>query len=142
MPDLRMPEINEVRIAGNFVDDPEIKKVGRDSTLVNFRLAVNRRYRGSDGQKKEETMFIRCTGWGTIAEWIAKDYTKGDPAYITGRLKMNEFTDKDGKKVVTHEIVIDRIQALAWTNDRPMPTENKQRRDPSPDVPDDDDAPF
>lgn len=86
---------NKAQIAGRLVSDPETKSVG-SSTVTRFKVASNRRFKKSD-EYQEETLFILCDAWGNTGETIAKYLKKGDPIFVEGRLKLNEW-EKDGKK--------------------------------------------
>lgn len=116
MPDMRMPDLNRVTLAGNLTRDPELKHVGTNETaLCKLGLAVNRKYKMKNGEQKEETLFIEITVWGKAAEYAAEHLQKGRAVLVEGRLKSDEWEDKDsGKKRSRIEVNADRIQSLSW----------------------------
>lgn len=101
--------LNKVSIAGNLTRDPEAKAVG-NSTITKFSIAVNRQWKGNDGEQKKETEFINCEAWGKTAENVARFLTKGSGAYVEGRIKTDTFQDKDGNKRSATKIVADSVQ--------------------------------
>ncbi len=91
-----MGSFNKVILMGNLTRDVELKNVGNDQSVAKFGLAVNRRFKDSKGEQKEETTFVDCECWGKTAQTIAKNFTKGKPIHIDGRLKLDQWQDKDG----------------------------------------------
>lgn len=104
--------LNKVIIAGNLTRDPELKNVGAsNSALVSFGVAVNRRYKGSDGEKKEETTFVEVNAWAKSAEFVAQYFRKGMPIYIEGRLTQESWEDKTtGKKQSKTRVTAENVQ--------------------------------
>ena len=133
---LRMPDMNRVTLAGHLTRDPELKNVGTAGTsMCKLGLACNKKYKMKSGEEKEETLFINVTLWGKAAEYVAKNMKKGRPVLVEGRLKSDEWEDRDtGKKRTAIEINADRVQALDW--------EGVQALDPETDRPDDRSVPF
>lgn len=86
-------------IAGNLTRDPELRNTTTGRTVCSFSVAVSRRFKGSDGQDREETSFIGCSAWGPMGENIAKYLKKGDPILVSGRLQQRSWDDqKTGEK--------------------------------------------
>ena len=83
---------NKVILGGNLTRDPETRAAG-SSTVCNFGLAINRKYKD-----KEETTFVDCEAWGATGENIARYCTKGRPLLVEGELALDQWTDKDGNK--------------------------------------------
>ncbi len=104
--------LNKVLIAGNLTRDPELRYTSTGRPVCTFSIAVNRRYQGNDGQKKEETTFVRCTAWGPQGESVAAHLGKGAGACVEGRLHLNQWEDKDGGKRSTLEVVADFVHFL------------------------------
>jgi single-strand DNA-binding protein len=103
---------NKVLIAGNLTRDPEVRATGANQSVANFGLAVNRKFKGSDGQMKEEVTFIDIEAWGRTAELVGQYLTKGRSAFIEGRLKLDQWDDKDGQKRSKLKVVADSVQFL------------------------------
>ncbi|MCK6489653.1 MAG: single-stranded DNA-binding protein, partial [Planctomycetes bacterium] len=103
---------NRVTLAGNLTRDPELRTVGTDRVTVSFSLAVNRRYKGTDGEVKEEVTFVDIDAWGRTAELVSQYLTKGSPAFIEGRLKLDQWEAQDGTKRSKLKVVADTVQFL------------------------------
>ena len=83
-------------IAGNLTRDPELRNTPNGATVCSFTVAVNRSYRGADGDNKEEVSFIDCSAWGKQAETIAQYHKKGGGILLSGRLSQRSWEDKNG----------------------------------------------
>jgi len=79
---------------------------------VEVGLAVNRRWRGQDGQQREETCFIDCRAYGKQAETINQYMQKGRPLLIEGRLQLDSWEGKDGTRRSKHRVIIENFQFL------------------------------
>jgi single-strand DNA-binding protein len=86
--------INKVTLAGRLTRDPEIKYTPSGTAIADFSLAVTRYYKNSAGESQEDTDFIDVTAFGRSAEFIGKHLKKGSPVYVEGRLKLDQWTDK------------------------------------------------
>ena len=112
---LRVPDINSVILAVRLTRDPEVRTLPSGAHLTKLSLAYNRKWRGKDGESKEETLFVNGTCWDKVAKHVGENFHKGDPAIIEGRLKMNEWEDKSsGQKRERIEITVERVQPLEW----------------------------
>jgi single-strand DNA-binding protein len=78
--------------------------------VANLGVAVNRRYKGQDGETKEEVTFVDCEAWGRTAEVISQYLTKGRPIFIEGRLKLDQWQDKDGGNRSKLKVVVENFQ--------------------------------
>lgn len=104
--------LNRVTLAGNLTRDPQVRFLSNEQAVANFGLAINRKYKGGDGQMKEDVTFVDCEAWGRTAELIGQHLTKGRNVYIEGRLKLDTWDDKDGKKHQRLKVVIDNLQFI------------------------------
>jgi single-strand DNA-binding protein len=86
--------LNKVTIAGRLTRDPEIKYTSQGTAIADFGLAVNRYWKDTSGEKKEEVTFLDVTAYGRPAEIIQEYLKKGSPVYIEGRLQLDSWTDK------------------------------------------------
>jgi single-strand DNA-binding protein len=124
MPDLRMPDINNVFLAGRLTRDPEVSE-SSGGTLCKMSVAYSRGYKAKDGTPKEEVLFIDVTAWRKTAEYCGEKLRKGHPIYVYGSLKMDSWEAKDGTKRTKITITASRVQALAWDEDRPEPDQRQ-----------------
>ncbi len=106
-----MPNYNKVLLMGNLTRDVELKYTPNTNTAVaKLGLAVNRRYKGGDGEMKEETTFVDCEAWGSTAENLSKWFSKGKPVFLEGRLKLDTWQDKDGTNKSKLKVVVENFQ--------------------------------
>jgi single-strand DNA-binding protein len=99
---------NKVILMGNLTRDPETRTTPSGQTVTNFSLAVNRTWKGSDGQQQESVGFFNCVAWGKTGEIIAQYLTKGRPVLVSGRLDQRSWEDKEsGGKRSAVEIVVE-----------------------------------
>ena len=104
-----MPNYNKVMLMGNLTRDVELKHTASNTAVANLAMAVNRRYRVND-ETREETTFVDCEAWGRTAENISKFFSKGRPIFIEGRLKLDEWQDRDGNKRSKLRVVIENFE--------------------------------
>lgn len=100
--------LNHITIMGRLTRDPELRRTGSGVAVTSFTLAVDRDYNPKDGGEKE-TDFIDCNAWRNTAEFIAKHFSKGSMAVVSGRLQIRNWTDKDGNKRRSAEVVADSV---------------------------------
>ncbi len=100
--------LNHIVIMGRMVRDPELRRTGSGIAVTSFTLAVDRDYTGKDGGEKE-TDFIDCVAWRHTGEFVSKHFAKGRMAVVAGRLQIRSYTDKDGNKRRTAEIVAESV---------------------------------
>ena len=99
--------LNRITIMGRLTRDPEYRTTGTGLSVANFSVAVDRDFPGQSGEK--ETDFIDCVAWRKTAEFVIKHFFKGSLIVVSGRLQIRSWTDKDGNKRRTAEIVADNI---------------------------------
>ena len=100
--------LNHITIMGRMTRDPELRRTGSGIAVTSFTLAVDRDFSGKDGGEKEVD-FIDCVAWRSTGEFAAKYFKKGSMAVVSGRLQMRSWTDKDGNKRKSAEVVADNI---------------------------------
>lgn len=100
--------LNHITIMGRLTRDPELRRTGSGVAVASFTLAVDRDFSGRDGGEKE-TDFIDCVAWRQTGEFASKYFTKGQMAVAAGRLQIRSWTDKDGNKRRTAEVVVDNM---------------------------------
>ena len=98
--------MNKVILMGRLTATPETGYTqGEESkAVVRYTLAVDRRQRQQDGQQTAD--FIRCVAWGKAAEWAGKWLSKGTKIVVTGEIRTGSYTNRDGQKVYTTEVLI------------------------------------
>ena len=92
-------------ITGNLTRDPELRTTTSGSNVCSFAVAVNRTYKGADGENKEDVSYIDCVAWGKLGEVIAQYAKKGSGVLVSGRLSQRSYEGKDGVKRSRTEIV-------------------------------------
>ncbi len=102
---------NKVTLAGNLTRDPEVKFFAGDRAVASFGLAINRKFKGNDGELKEEVTFVDVEAWGRTAELVGRHLNKGSPCFIEGRLKLDTW-EKDGQKHSKLKVVAELVQFL------------------------------
>ena len=100
--------LNHITIMGRLTRDPELRRTGNGTAVASFTVAVDRDFSGKDGGEKE-TDFIDCVAWRQTGEFVSKYFTKGRMAVVSGRLQIRSWTDKDGNKRRTAEVVADNV---------------------------------
>ena len=100
--------LNHIVIMGRLVRDPELRRTGTGVAVASFSLAVDRDF-GKNENGEKETDFIDCVAWRQTGEFVSKYFTKGRMAVVSGRLQIRSWTDKDGNKRRTAEVVADNV---------------------------------
>jgi single-strand DNA-binding protein len=136
-----MRSLNKVMLIGNLGIDPEIRSTQSGQTVANFRMATSETFGGRDGTPQQErTEWHKIVAWGRLAE-IVRDYLrKGQKVYIEGRITTKEWTDQQGNKRYTTEIVAQNMLMLSARSDG-GPVESRSPGRPQPTIVPDDDGP-
>lgn len=98
--------LNHITIMGRLTRDPELRRTGSGIAVASFTVAVDRDYSSKEGGEKE-TDFIDCVAWRQTGEFVSKYFTKGRMIVVSGRLQIRPWTDKDGNKRRSAEVVVD-----------------------------------
>jgi single-strand DNA-binding protein len=104
--------LNKAMIIGNLGRDPEMRYTASGQAVTQFTVAVNRNFRGPDGNWQEETEWFRVVAWGPLAERTAENLRKGRKVYVEGRLQTRQWEDKEGQKRYTTELVASQVTSL------------------------------
>jgi len=112
--------MNQIVIMGRLTRDPELRHTPNGIAVASFSLAVDRGFVPKDGGERQ-TDFIDVVAWRNTAEFVSKYFTKGQMAAVTGRLQIRDWTDKDGNKRRSAEVIAENIYF----------TESKKSRDAS-----------
>ena len=97
--------LNHITIMGRLVRDPELRRTGSGVAVASFRVAVDRDFVSKEGGERKAD-FIDCVAWRQTGEFISKYFTKGRMIVVDGRLEMRDWTDKDGNKRTSAEVVV------------------------------------
>lgn len=113
-----MPAYNKVLLMGNLTRDPQLKYLPNQTPVCDFGIAVNRKWKTPQGKDREEVVFIDCTAWQKQAETINQHLKKGDAIFIEGRLKLDQWEDKQGGgKRSKLSVVVERFQFVGGKRD-------------------------
>ncbi len=99
--------LNHITIMGRLTRDPELRRTGSGTAVASFTLAVDRDYAANGAER--ETDFIDCVAWRQTGEFVSKYFQKGSMAVVSGRLQIRGWTDKDGNKRRSAEVVADNV---------------------------------
>ncbi len=112
MADLKMPELNNVMIAGNLTKDPIFRETSNNTPVVNFHIAANRRYKDSSNQWQEDVCYVGVVAWNKLADSCKNRLVKGSAVLVDGELQSRTFRTDDDKNRTIVEIKAKRIQFL------------------------------
>jgi single-strand DNA-binding protein len=101
-------QFNRVQLAGHLTRAPEVKFLAGDRAVALFGIAINRRWKDQSGATKEETTFVDCEAWGKLAEFIGQHFTKATPAFVEGRLRLDQWDDH-GTKRSKLKVIVERV---------------------------------
>jgi len=108
-----MATLNRVMLIGNLTRDPQMKYLPSQTAVVEFGLAMNRKFKTATGEEREEVCFVDCTAFGRPAEIINQYCQKGKSIFIEGRLKLDQWEDKQGGgKRSKLNVVVENFQFL------------------------------
>lgn len=108
---------NKITLVGNLGRDPELRYTPQGTPVCSFTMATNERRKDKSGEFQDQTTWFRVTLWGRQAETASQYLTKGRPVYIEGRLRIEEWTDRDGKQRYTLEVHATDMQFIGGRGD-------------------------
>jgi single-strand DNA-binding protein len=109
-----MATLNKVFLIGNLTRDPEMRMTPKGTAVCQFGIAVSRQYKDESGATREEATFVDVEAWAKQAELVSKYLSKGSPAMVEGRLKFDQWDDKQtGQKRSKLKVVLENIQFLS-----------------------------
>jgi single-strand DNA-binding protein len=138
---------NKITLVGNLGRDPELRYTPQGTPVCSFSLATNERRKDKTGEMQDQTTWFRVTLWGRQAETASQYLTKGRPVYIEGRLRVEEWTDRDGKPRHTLEVHATDMQFIGGGRSEEPQAERPAHAEPAAAEPQhdfaaDDDVPF
>ena len=136
--------MNSVQLLGRLTRDPDVRYTDGGSTIAKFSLAVDRRFKHEGGETAD---FINCIAFGKTAEFIEKYFHKGMKIALNGRIQTGSYTNKDGVKVYTTDVVVENVEFAESKNNNSNAVSNAAAPTPNGDfmsIPDgmDEDLPF
>lgn len=137
-----MANFNKVLLIGNLTRDPQLSYLPSQTAVVDFGLAVNRKWKDKDGGAKEDTCFIDCRAYAGRAETINKYLKKGQPVFIEGRLDYDSWTAQDGTKRSKHRVTVENFQFLGGPASNSAPQRSEQNAQQPEPQDSGDDIPF
>ena len=100
-------------LMGNLTRDPELRYLPNNTAVVNFGMAMNRQWRGQEGEQRDETTFVDCSAFARTAEVINQYLKKGRPIFIEGRLKYEQWQDREsGANRSRLSVVVENFQFI------------------------------
>lgn len=124
---------NQVTLMGNLTRDPELRTTPNGQSVCSFSLALNRSYKGADGNWQEATDFVDVVAWGTLGERVNQYLVKGRPVLVSGRLQSRSW-EQDGQKRSKVEVVANDVTFLGGrdsnsANDAPVTDKPLTKKD-------------
>ncbi len=112
MPELKLAELNRVFLIGRLTKDPEVRQTSNGTPVTNFTIAINRKYKSTSGELKEDTTYVGVVAWQKLAELCKQFLAKGRAVLVEGKMQNRSWETEDGQKRSTLEIRADRIEFL------------------------------
>lgn len=131
-----MASFNQVTLLGNVTREPMVRQLPSNTTVAEWGMAMNHKYKTADGEQREDVCFVDCTAFGRSAEVIAQYVTKGKPLLVSGRLRYDQWEDKNGGgKRSKLTVVVDNFQFVGGRDGGEQQSGGQQappvaRRDP------------
>ena len=110
--------LNHVTIMGRLTKDPELRRTGTGTAVASFTVAVDRDF---SKETEKEADFIECVAWRQTGEFVSKYFTKGSMIVVSGRLQIRSWTDKDGGKRRSAEVVAENVYFGGSKNETQKP---------------------
>lgn len=119
--------LNKVMLIGNVGKEPEIRHLENDSIVASFTLATAERYKDKNGEWQEQTEWHNIVCWRALAERVEKYVKKGSQLFVEGKIRTNNWVDKEGQKRYSVEILADTIQLLGKRTESPATPQSIQQ---------------
>jgi single-strand DNA-binding protein len=118
--------VNKVILVGRLTRDPEVRTTQTGQSVTSISLATNRFWKDKNGQKQDQTEFHNVVLWGRLAEIAGQYLSKGQEAYIEGRLQTRKYTAKDGSERRTTEVIAENMQLGSRPQNSSSPSNNNK----------------
>lgn len=136
MADLKVPRLNKVFLAGRITRDLELRYTPKGTPVVNFTIAMDKRFKDDNDQWQSVPVFIDIVAWKYNAENICKQAKKGTAVMVEGRIETSSYTDQNNVNRKRFEIWVNNIQTLEW-----LPREGEQGPQEDAPIPDEEQEP-
>jgi single-strand DNA-binding protein len=144
-----MANLNKVLLMGNLTRDPQLSYLPSQTAVVDFGLAVNRRYKKQDGTMADEPCFVDCRMFGKRAETINRYFKKGEPIFVEGRLQYDQWQAPDGSRKSRLRVFVENFEFIGRASGEQNTSSSgfggapiTDRQDVLANAGDDDDIPF
>src|SRR5260221_10448624 len=128
-----MPNLNQVNLIGHITRDVDTRYTPSGTAVVEVGLAINRAWKSDSGEKKEEVTFVDVTLFGRVGEVVSQYVKKGDPLFVSGRLHLDSWTDKQTNQPRNKlKIIGEQIQLLGSRQQAPAPAKPAPAARPAP----------
>ena len=107
-----MASLNRMLVIGNLGRDPEMRYTPNGNPVTSFSIATNRRYTDTQGERREETEWFTVVAWNQLAEQCNQYLSRGQRAYVEGRLRSSSWQGQDGQTRFRNEIIAERVLFL------------------------------
>ena len=122
-----MSNLNKVFLIGNLTKDPELRYIPSGQAVATFTMAINRTYKDSSGDKKEDATFIKIVTWARLAEICNEYLKKGQPVFVEGRIQTRSWDGPDGQKRYATEVVAENVQFLGTKSGTSKPSDPEEK---------------
>lgn len=122
---------NKVILAGHIVRDPEGRTVSGGQDVANWTIATTHTWKSANGEKREDTAFVDCEIWGARAQFVVNNFAKGQAMLVEGRLKQDNWEDKDGNKRSKLKIAVEDVKFVGGGNGQNRNQGNSQQLQPN-----------
>ena len=130
-----MASLNKVMLIGNLTRDPALSYLPSQTALVEFGMAINRKWKGTDGVEKEEVCFVDCKMFGKRAEVIQKYVKKGHQLFVEGRLHLESWKAKDGTNKSKLTVMVENFEFLQNADKQAQPENNQTKAFETDEIP-------
>jgi single-strand DNA-binding protein len=120
-----MASLNRVLLMGNMTRDPQLSYLPSQTAVVEFGLAMNRKFKKQDGSQGEEICFVDCQLFGKRAEVINKYFKKGEPIFVEGRLKLDSWQAQDGAKRSRLRVFVENFEFIGGRRGGGQPADSQ-----------------
>ncbi len=114
-----MPNYNKVILMGNLTRDPELRYTPSGQAVTDISLAINRRTKTPEGERRESVTYVEVTAWGKQAELINEYFSKGQAIFVEGRLSLDQWTAQDGQRRSKLRVVMEKLEFLGQRSGAP-----------------------
>ena len=128
---------NQCNFIGNLGRDPETRTMQSGDKVANFSIGVSERWKDKNGDKQERTEWVNCSVFGKLADVVEKYLNKGSKVFVSGKMKTEKYTDKDGVEKYATKIIVRDLQMLGGKKD----SQERKPEEPADDF-DDQEIPF